>query len=78
MKLQLNNSGSWKTVCDFFVEHLELAKEAGGAIGMLDAHGGGGGRLTLRIIDAREKVIWRWDYQRLWYRAAPADYEVLP
>lgn len=66
VQLQLNNSGSWKRLCDFDFDDpvaASMAGLAGHCIGLL-----GGARTTLRIAscDPEPVVMVRWGEQRRW------------
>ena len=79
MKLQLNDSGAWKTIATFFVEHLDLAQAVGDGLGLLNVQCGAE-RIQMRVLDGAEVVIMYWTPKQGWHRSPrlPADYEVLP
>ncbi|MBE2242452.1 MAG: hypothetical protein IAE86_06840 [Burkholderiaceae bacterium] len=55
MKLQVNNSGAWKNVLTFGVEHLEPVTQA--AQGLTDIAMLAGEAVTWRILDATETPV---------------------
>lgn len=67
VQLQLNNSGSWKTLARFDAgdeNACDAAREAGRLLGGL-----GGPKTTLRIAsdETLPVVLVRWDAQRGWW-----------
>ncbi len=64
MKLQVNNSGAWKNVCTFGVEHVEYVKAA--AIELSWAAAKADSAIGLRILDSMNTVVLHTDAEGLW------------
>jgi hypothetical protein len=64
MKLQVNNSGAWKNVMTFGVEHVEYVKEAGAQLARAAA--AADSAIGLRIVDSQNTVVLHTDEQQRW------------
>ena len=68
MKLQVNNSGAWKNVLEFGVEHIEAVKRAAAHLAMASASASmDGSPVTWRVVDSTEKPVLMTDKNCGWY-----------
>lgn len=65
MKLQINTSGAWKQAITFWIEDVELVKQAAEALG--EASASAGEDTKLRILDAQETVVLHWSLGKGWH-----------
>lgn len=64
MKLQVNNSGAWKNVLTFGVEHVEHVKLATLDLAQISAATGDGA--AFRIVDSMNTVVLHTDDSQRW------------
>jgi len=64
MKLQVKNSGAWKNVMTFGVEHVEHVKIASSELAKVAA--AAESEIGLRILDSMGKVVLHTDDQQRW------------
>lgn len=64
MKLQINNSGAWKTVTTFTAADLATVKRHAECLGQMDHEAGC--RSTWRVLDDAGQVDWHWNPVRGW------------
>lgn len=64
MKLQVNNSGAWKNVMTFGVEHVEHVKLA--AMDLAQISSAADAAVTFRILDSVNTVVLHTDDSQRW------------
>lgn len=71
MKLQVNDSGAWKNVAQFDINDQAVVEKSACAIGHANALAGG--RITFRLVDAKDQVVAYWNDAERWHRRLAAS-----
>lgn len=68
MKLEVNNSGAWKRVLDFGIEHIERVKLTCADLAAISAAASANDKpVAWRIVDATETPVLMTDKQCAWF-----------